>query len=52
MTLFEFTFETPHPENPNVTLRFIIEAPCAPGCDLPDGSLLELHLKWRGNRNG
>ncbi len=51
MKLFEFTFEAPHPENPAVTVRFFIEAPCMPGAAIPDGALLELHLKWRSDRN-
>lgn len=47
-----FTVDVPHPENDQVCLRFVIEIPYFPAWPLPDGTVLETHIRWRERLNG
>lgn len=47
MTWYEFTFEAPHPEDRDICLQFFIQIPLPPARDLPKGSVLESHIRWR-----
>lgn len=44
----EFIFEAPHPENPDICIRFIITTPVPPARGLPEGAVLENHILWKG----
>jgi hypothetical protein len=44
----EFTFDAPHPENPNVGVRFVITTPVPSALGLRDGAILENHIFWQG----
>lgn len=47
----EFTFETSHPENPDICIRFIITMPVPPAEEIPEGAVLENHIRWREGRS-
>lgn len=47
----EFTFETPHPERPDICIRFIITLPIPPADEVPIGAVLESHICWRGEQS-
>jgi hypothetical protein len=52
MRSFYFEFQAPHPEDPNVQLRFMIEAPYVPADQVRKGLIRQGRIKWREVRNG
>ena len=48
----EFIFETPHPHNPDILIRFIITTPVPPAHGLEKGSVLENHIYWQEENRG
>lgn len=52
MKRFEFVFEAPHPEDPTVTLRFIINVPYVDPTDVPAGAILETFARSRDGDHG
>lgn len=49
---FEFSCDFPHPDNPNIYVRYIIREPAFSAEGLPDGTVMERHLVWRSNDRG
>lgn len=46
---FEFSCDFPHPDNPTIRIRFIIEMPAFSVEHLPDGAVLENYIRWRSD---
>lgn len=44
----EFIFETPHPQNPSICIRFVITTPVPSAHGLREGAIVENRIHWRG----
>lgn len=47
MRMFEFSWDFPHPDRPNIRVRLVVEMPAFSVAHLPKGTVVERHLRWR-----
>jgi hypothetical protein len=52
MKRFYFEFRAPHPEDPSVQMRFMVEAPYVPAGKVRRGLIQQGAITWRTVHNG